>query len=292
MNSFEHLPAVVLLLVWTPALFASEPVRLTQDGTRKMTPVFAAGGEEVVFVKHDQADLVALMRLKGKGGAAERIFPDLRSHQFDPALSRDGRYLAFGRSESNPQMVLVVRDTKESKEAIFRPTDGRATARSPSFAPDGSRVVFSLNDVGGGHRIASVDLKGGDLKTLTQSSGANSWPAFSPDGRSIAFGSSRDGDFEVYAMDADGGHTRRLTRSPGRDMRPAWSPDGRRIAFVSTRDGNEEVYLMDADGSNPRNLTNHPDRDSDPSWHPDGRRLVFVSERRGKIDLYLTDVPG
>lgn len=271
---------------------AAGPLPLTTDGTRKMTPVFTAGGDEVVFVKLDAPDLVALMRMRWtRGGTAERVFPDLLKHQFDPAFTPDGRYLAFGRTESNPQMILVVRDLKESKEVVYRPKDGRATARSPSFAPDGSRVVFSLNDTGGGHRIASVDPGGQDLKTLTQSSGVNSWPAFSPDGRTIAFGSSRDGDLDLYAMDADGARVRRLTRSPGRDVRPAWSPDGKRIAFVSTRDGNEEVYVMNADGSNPRNLTAHPGRDSDPAWHPDGRRLAFVSERRGKIDLYLVEVP-
>ncbi|GAC1449787.1 MAG: hypothetical protein NVSMB9_33840 [Isosphaeraceae bacterium] len=282
------------ILTWHAGAEAGEALRITSDGTRKLAPVFAPGGEEIVFAKHDAPALVALMRMKRKGtewGEAKRIFPDEIKHQFDPALSRDGRFLAFGRSESNPQMVLVLYDLKEAKEVVFKPSDGRATARSPSFSADGARVAFSLNDTGGGHRVASVNPAGEDLKTLTQSSGANSWPAFSPDGRAIAFASSRDGDFELYAMDAQGGGVRRLTRSPGRDMRPAWSPDGRRIAFVSTRDGNEEIYVMNADGTNPRNLTHHPDRDTDPSWHPDGHRLLFVAERRGKIDLYLMDVP-
>ena len=60
-------------------------------------------------------------------------------------------------------MVLVIQDTQEKKESVFRPRESRATARNPSFAPDGSRVVFSLSDIGG-HQIASVNLQGQDLK--------------------------------------------------------------------------------------------------------------------------------
>ena len=63
-------------------------------------------------------------------------------------------------------MVLVIQDTQEKKDSVFQPRESRATARNPSFAPDGSRVVFSLSDLGG-HQIASVNTQGKDLKHLT-----------------------------------------------------------------------------------------------------------------------------
>ena len=56
-------------------------------------------------------------------------------------------------------MVLVIEDTQEKKEVVFRPRESRATARNPSFAPNGSRVVFSLSDIGG-HQIVSVNFAG------------------------------------------------------------------------------------------------------------------------------------
>ena len=67
-------------------------------------------------------------------------------------------------------MVLVIQDTQEKKDTVFQPRESRATARNPSFAPDGSRVVFSLSDIGG-HQIASVNPQGEDLKYLTKAAG-------------------------------------------------------------------------------------------------------------------------
>jgi Tol biopolymer transport system component len=283
--------AAVLTLLGTVAAptCASEPVRLTRDGMRKIAPTFIDGGAALVYAAHERPDLVALIQLDWHSGARERVLPRVVNHQFDPAFSADGRYLAYARTTTSPQSELVIRDRHEQRDVTFRPRDSRATVRYPSFAPDGSRIVFSLSDAGG-QQVAAVDLKGRGLTILARSAGINGWPAYSPDGRRIAFASSRDGDLEVYVMDADGARIRRLTRSPGRDVRPAWSPDGKTIAFTSTRDGNEEIYLIGADGSNPRNLTNHPDRDTDPAWHPDGHRLAFVSDRGGRCELYLIDL--
>ena len=71
------------------------------------------------------------------------------------------------------------------------------------------------------------------------------WPVWSPDGKRIAFTSSRDGNYEIYLMDAGGGNVRNLTNHPAQDNYAAWSPDGRRLAFISNRDGAYNVYVTD-----------------------------------------------
>ncbi len=268
---------------------AQEPVRLTTDGTLKLAPVFVNKGDDVVFASHESANLVAIVRLKLSDASRHRLHPTVVNHQFDPAFSRDGRFHAYARSATAPQTVLVIEDLAEKKESVFRPRESRATVRNPSFAPDGSRVVFSLSDVGG-HQINSVNMQGQDPKRLTDAPGMNAWPTCAPDARRIAFASSRTGDFEIYVMNVDGSKLTRLTRSPGLDVRPAWSPDGTRIAFTSNRDTHYEIYVMNADGSGQRNVTMNPARDDHPAWHPDGR-LVFVSDRDGGSDLYLALVP-
>ena len=286
---FTILAAIVTLHVACHSLHAGEPRRLTRDGALKLSPVFTDKGEAVIYSVHDEPNRVSLVRLWLSDGRLERVDPANTAHQFDADVSSDGRFLCFVMTYSSPQSILVVRDLKGGPEARFIPRDARATVRGPRFSPNQERIVFALSDAGG-QQIAAVDIKGENLKRLTESVGVNDWPAISPDGRKIAFTSSRDGNYQIYMMNADGSDVRQLTDHPLRNMRPAWSPDGRRLAFTSARDGNLEIYVMAADGTDARRITNHPDRDDYPVWHPDGRRLLVISEREGDSDLYLLDV--
>lgn len=278
-----------LICLWGTVGPASAAERLTEDGTLKLSPAFTQEGEVVTYATHEIPNLVSIWKLSLKDGTRERLHPNVSTHQFDPAWSADDHFHAYVTSSTSPQLVLVMQDLQAGTEATFRPLEARATARHPTIAPDGSRVVFSLSDVRG-HQIASVDIQGNDLKLLTETAGMNAWPSYSPNGSQIAFGSSRDDDFEIYVMDADGSNPRRLTHSRGRDQRPAWSPDGRRIAFTSARDGNDDVYVMDVEGNHLLNVTQNADRDDYPIWHPDGKRLLTISTRDGQSDLYLYHV--
>lgn len=280
-----------LLLIALQPSFAAEPQRLTRDGALKLAPVFAEKGGAIIFSAHDEPNRVSLMRLRLPDGRPERVDAALTAHQWDADVSADGRFFCFVLTSTSPQSVLVIRDSKDGTEARFAPQDARGTVRGPKISPGQERVVFTLSDPGG-QQIATVDMKGGNLKKLTESVGTNAWPAISPDGRQIAFTSSRSGSFQIHVMNADGSDVRQLTSDPRRNMRPAWSPDGRRIAFTSARDGNLEIYVADANGTNQRRITDYPDRDDFPIWHPDGHRLLIVSERAGESDLYLIEVDG
>ena len=282
----------VLCALPMAAVHSGEPQRLTQDGRLKLAPTFTADGEAVVYSVHDVPNRVSLMKLDLADGSQELVHPTLNDHQFDAAFSGDGRYHCFAMSSGSPQLVLVIKDLTEKREMVFRPEGARSTARTPRFLPDASRVIFTLS-APGGQQIASVDINGGDLRRLTQSTGINCWPSVSPDGEQIAFSSSRDGNFDLYTMSTSADATaERLTRGPQRETRPAWSPDGTRIAFTSLRAGNQELFVMDADGGNRQQITEHPARDDFAVWHPDGDRLLAVSERDGGFDLYLFDVPA
>ena len=269
---------------------AAEPRRLTTDGQLKFSPTFLGEGDEIAFSIHDIPSRLTLMKLKLADGSQTRMFPNMEQHILDVTMSRNGRYIAFARAGTSPQLPLVIKDTMTGTESVYDPKDARGGLRSPSISPDLSRVVFGQS-APGGQQIASVDMKAGDLKLLTRAPGINTHPQYSPDGTLIVFSSSREGDFDIYVMKSDGTDVRRLTASVGMDAHPHWSPDGRRISFTSRRDGNYEIYLMNADGSNPRNLTQHPERDDFAAWHPGGKQIVTVSERNGDYDLYLFDVP-
>ena len=101
--------------------------------------------------------------------------------------------------------------------------------------------------------IYVMNADGSGTRKLTHNARQNAQPAWSPDGRKIAFRSTRNGNREIYVMNTDGSES---GTSPGTRRRtpPSWSPDGRRIAFVSDRDGRLEAHVMNADGSGQRSL--------------------------------------
>ena len=72
-------------------------------------------------------------------------------------------------------------------------------------------------------------------------------PTVSPDGKTIAYVSARDGDWEIYLIDADGKNERRITNDIGRSIQPAFSPDGRHLVFVSDRSDTFHIYMMSFD---------------------------------------------
>ncbi|MER3415568.1 MAG: hypothetical protein C4297_05060 [Gemmataceae bacterium] len=278
------LPVWGTLLAWSGATGA-EPVPLTQDGQLKFAPVVLRDGQEIVYSVQTGPALKSLMRLRVAERSVEPLHPAAKTSEFEAAFSPDGRYCAFVQSQGNLNLKLIIRDTLEKRDAVYDPGGGFAGMHNPVFLPAESRILFSMAE-GGTQHIFSVNYEGKDRRLVVRG-GFNLWPAVSPDGRRLAFGSARDGNFEIYTARLDGSDLKRLTHDGAFDGRPAWSPDGKRIAFVSLRDGNYELYLMDADGTHVRRLTHHPERDDYPCWHPDGKHLVFVGERAGRFDLYL-----
>jgi TolB protein len=263
-------------------------VRLTLDGGLKFSPQVTTRGEEVIYTLMATPKLFRLMRLKLGDRSVEPWHRDAPKSELDPAVSVDGRYLAFVQLRGVLSLALVIRDLQAGSDGGVPPASGFAGMRSPAIAPDGKRVLYCFAGKGSQH-IYSVDMQGGDRRMLTAGVGIDNWPCYSPDGKWVVFGSSRRGKFDVWVMSADGGNLRRLTDSPRQDIRPRFSPDGRRIAFTSHRDGRPRVYVMNADGSAVKRLETGSEGDDFPTWHPDGRRLLFVSEVAGQRDLVLMD---
>jgi Tol biopolymer transport system component len=139
----------------------------------------------------------------------------------------------------------------------------------PSYSPDMSKLLFSTVAPPGGRNIQVMDVATGAVTTLFDFSVASydSAPAWSPDGRRIAFESDLDGDREIFVMNADGTDVRQITHNTLWDEGPAWSPDGTKLAFSSGLDDlHLDIWTMNVDGSDPRQLTTYPGRDESPDW--------------------------
>ncbi|MFO1469103.1 MAG: amidohydrolase family protein [Steroidobacteraceae bacterium] len=162
-----------------------------------------------------------------------------------------------------------------------------ATNLSFALSPDHRQVALAVQ---GGLYV--MPLSGGAARQIVSPAYDAQQPAWSPDGRHIAFQSNHDGHWRIWIVDPDGEHARALSSDIQDEREPAWSPDGGAIAFTTSRDGKFDVFSRRlADGALTR-LSVGPGGNSRPSWSPDGSQIAYVSDRPGATGVYVAGRDG
>ncbi len=151
-----------------------------------------------------------------------------------------------------------------------------ALGRHLTISPRGDRLVYSNFSWEGD--IWQLNLSGNEPATrLIASTADDLQPRFSPDGKRIAFLSTRSGHLAVWVADRNGTNAVELATAAARDA-PSWSPDGQEIAYTCRIGGNaEDICAIGPAGGAPQRLTTDPARDILPSWSRDGRWIYFAS---------------
>ena len=183
----------------------------------------------------------------------------------------------LGRWFAGVMLGLVTMAEAVAVEQVQTPP--RVSSETPSWSPDGARLVFSAGP-SMQHQIYVVNVDGTGAARLSAGPEQNRWPSWSPDGRSIVFMSDRDGQAELYVMRPDGSSQRRLTNTPVHEFAPAWSPRGDQVAYLVEMPGEkQQLWVMNGDGSGARQIDGPHLYYGRLSWSHDGSRILVGANR-------------
>lgn len=192
------------------------------------------------------------------------------------AYAPGGRHIAFCSDRSG----LVEIWTMTAHGHHLRQVTHIANAIFPDYDPSGTVIAFNGQVAGDPNdEIFTVHTDGSHLRQITRGSGNNDWPAWSPDGRRLAFVSDRSGVTQVWTMGRSGHRPTQLTfGGETHDELPDWRPDGKRIAYEQGLEGSGKIWVMRADGSHQHQVSSGTGDDFGPAWSPDGRRIAFARQ--------------
>ena len=219
----------------------------------------------------------------------------------DPAWSPDSRSLVYTAEEAGNRDLWI----RSRDGSVRRLTTHAAEDAQPAWSPDGRTILFASSRDHGDKIDRSVFFGysiGADIWSVPALAGsprkliADAYnPAWSPDGRKIAFDSERGGARRIWTADADGSSAKPFSADDAdlvSHIRPAWSPDGEWIAFerqTGSQSGSANIVVLAADGSREIVVTQDTHRNMAPAWI-DRDSLVFSSDRSGALNLWQIDL--
>lgn len=291
--------------VWALHLFSTE----TGEQTELTSPPSSEAGDVAPAVSPDGKTLVFsrvspdffnatlwLLHLKDgyKPVGKEEQIQSPGITNIGAAWLPNGREFVFG-SETGTNYGLW--RTAVSKGAVSRRLDLGSAGAEPTISRLGNRLAFAVFQFRG--NIWRVDLNGPGKEPSQPirfifSTQNEFYPAFSPDGRRIAFMSERSGTQEIWICDSDGSKTLQLTSFGGAAIYgPSWSPDSQNIALTVAQKGiKEDIYVVSVNGGVPRRMTTDPAEDKWPYWSHDGKWIYFSSTRSGREEIWRMPASG
>ena len=213
-----------------------------------------------------------------------------------PALSPDGRRLAFSRVEGSVRKIFA-KNLDSGEETPL--THGGRDDIQPDWSPDAKRLLF-VRAQESGRRLEPADIfgryPGADIWALDVETGRESLlvenaanPSFSPDGARIAFDAARAGPWRIWVADSRGRNAEQAssdTSEAVNHLRPRWAPDGARIVFQNVEGTKFDVRVLELSSKKLTWVTNDQVQDVNPVWSPSGRRIYFSSYRSGGLNIW------
>jgi dipeptidyl aminopeptidase/acylaminoacyl peptidase len=298
--------------IWMVPASGGDSIPLSAEGVSSSHPRWSPDGKFIAFLSSRNEGKSQIWLLNRLGGEAQHL-TDTPQDVEDFSWSPDGR-----------RLVLVLRDpTSEELEAAKDKDDKDSADKDDKDKPKKSksqkpwvidRLLFKQDEVGylDRHRkhLYTFDLRSKSLTQITSGDFDDSDPAWSPDGKLLAFSSNRskpdpdatyNSDIWVVAADNQdkGAHVTQVTTNPGSDTSPSWSPDGKWITYVTQLDpklfdySTKHIAVSSSTGGEAKVLTRSFDRMcNSPHFSPDGSSIYFIADDDGTQNLCRIPVTG
>jgi dipeptidyl aminopeptidase/acylaminoacyl peptidase len=287
--------------IWMVPAAGGDALPLTAEGTSSSHARWSPDGKFIAFLSARGEGKTHVWLLNRLGGEAQHL-TDTPQDVEDFAWSPNGRSLVLVLRDASPEELEAAKETKD-KDAEAGANDKKKAAKPWVI----DRLQFKLDEIGYlDHRRTHLyifDLASKRMTQVTSGDFDDSEPAWSPDGKSLAFTSNRsmpdpdlnyNSDIWVVASgNTDkGAHLTHVTTSLGTESAPFWSPDGKWITYITQLDPNlfdyatKHIAVSPATGGEARVLTRFLDRNAtDPRFAPDGKSVYFIADIDGTQQL-------
>jgi len=290
--------------LWMVSTHSGDPIPMTAEGVSSLHPRWSPDGKYLAFLSSRNAGKSQVWLLNRLGGEAVRLTDTVQG------------VTDFEWSPDSTRLILVLQDPKPEDAEAAKDKDKDTPAPKPKTPPPFviDRLQFKEDTVGYLDRrrthLYLFEVASKRVTQITSGDFDDNEPAWSPDGKSLAFTSNRstpdpDRNFnsDIWVVAADntdkGAHLRQVTTNLGADRSPTWSPDGKWIAFVSQTDvkaidyATAHLAIAPSTGGEEKVLTLSLDRSvRRPRFSPDGRSIYFIAEDDGAQNLFRIQVGG
>lgn len=260
------------------------PRRLTNDRSRFDDGLAWTPDGTAILFSSARSGLPAIWKLSIGTGHLERL-PFGDSAAGGVALDATGRRIAYAQGRPYPNMRMKAFRLDGGDAEPIAIAESSRSEHSPSFSPDGRRLVFSSDRAADEFDIWTANADGTEPVRLTSiEHGMDGSPRWSPEGEQIAFDRSND----IFVVHSAGGSPRRLTTEASNDFGPHWSRDGRFVYFGSDRSGRDEVWKVAAEGGEAIRVT----KEGGYGGAESGDGFLYYSKGNGKGGVWRMPVQG